>query len=183
MTVRACHKRILSTSSAAAASSSSPSRLPLAAAVRREAPMPESGLAATYLGHVGSTKDALIIIEACLSGYLNHLGRRPRLSEEWSLSQSGNIFVYEARSSGVTTWRDGIAWSEPIRVGNFELRQQLASPASRSHRTNGVCACVWAEPLTPVRRWMMDANQANLFQGHTAPAGSAEEPSVPPSAA
>lgn len=145
MTVRACHKRIRSPSSPSSPNrSSSPShpprnsRLQLTAAVLREAsPMPETGLVPTYLGHVGSTKDALIIIEACLSGYLNHLGRRPRSSEEWTLSQSGNIFVYETRSSGITTWRDGIPWSEPIKVGNFELRRQLASPASRSSSSSG----------------------------------------------
>lgn len=140
MTVRACHKRIPSPSSSTTHSSSR-RLVPLAAAVLREAtPMPESGLAATYLGHVGSTKDALILIEACLLGYLNHIGRRPRSSEEWSLSQSGNIFVYESQSSGISTWRDGLRWSEPIRVGNFELRRQLASTGSRSHghrATNG----------------------------------------------
>lgn len=146
MTVRACHKRIPSPS-ASPNSSQHHRRLQLAAAVLREAPMPESALAATYLGHVGSTKDALIIIEACLSGYLNHIGRRPRSSEEWTLPQSGNIFVYEARSSGITTWRDGIPWSEPITVGNFELRRQMASPASRRSRANGVvpslASCLW----------------------------------------
>lgn len=188
MTVRACHKRIRTPYPPPNSTSSSPqrSRLQLAAAaVLPEVPMPEAGLAATYLGHVGSTKDALVIIEACLSGYLNHISRRPRSSEEWTLPQSGNIFVYESRSSGITTWRDGIPWSEPIRVGNFELRRQLASPASRSsssnnNRTNGVALLsLCPRSLHFVRT---HANE-HLFQGHTVPAGFAKERSVSPYAA
>lgn len=99
--------------------------------------MPEAPIAATYQGHVASTQDALIIIEACLRGNINHIGRRPRASEQATLPRSGNIFVYETQSSGITSWQDGYPWSEPVRVGNFELRRRLASPAG-VNRANGV---------------------------------------------
>lgn len=90
--------------------------------------MPEAPIVATLHGHVASTQDALIVIEACLQGYLSHLGRRPRRAEEPLLGRSSDIFVYERRSSGIAAWQDGIAWSAPVRVGNFEMRRQLATP-------------------------------------------------------
>lgn len=101
-----------------------------------EPPMPDSAIAATYRGHVASTQDALIVIEACLRGVLYHTCRRPRSSEESSLAKSGNIFVYESRSSGIRNWEDGITWSTPQRVGNFEICRQLSSTSGRS-RSNG----------------------------------------------
>lgn len=99
-------------------------------------PMPEASVAVTYYGHVGSTQDALILIEACLRGHLNHTSRRPRSAELTPLGNSGNVFVYESRSSGITSWRDGLPWSQVEKVGNFELSKQLAGNCGRA-RTNG----------------------------------------------
>ncbi|KAI3392929.1 hypothetical protein diail_4978 [Diaporthe ilicicola] len=101
-----------------------------------EPPMPDSAIPATYRGHVATTQDALIVVEACLRGVLYHTPRRPRASDEPSLAKSGNIFVYESRSSGIRNWEDGIAWSTPQRVGNFELCRQLSCTSGRS-RSNG----------------------------------------------
>ncbi|KAI7778834.1 hypothetical protein LA080_001615 [Diaporthe eres] len=111
-------------------------QIPTDLAGHPEPPMQESAIAATYRGHVASTQDALIIIEACFRGVLYHTCRRPRSSEESSLAKSGNIFVYESRSSGIRNWEDGITWSTPQRVGNFEICRQLSSSSSRS-RSNG----------------------------------------------
>lgn len=98
--------------------------------------MPEAPIVATFHGHVASTRDALIVIEACLVGRLNHLGRRPRQSEEPLLPRSGNVFVYERRSSGITSWQDGVSWSTPVLVGNFEMRRQAVAPFG-ANRING----------------------------------------------
>ncbi|KAG8168254.1 hypothetical protein KVR01_003943 [Diaporthe batatas] len=111
-------------------------QIPIDLAGPPEAPMPDSVIAATYRGHVASTQDALIVIEACLRGVLYHTCRRPRSSEESSLAKSGNIFVYERGSSGIRSWEDGITWSTPQRVGNFEICRQLSSSSGRS-RSNG----------------------------------------------
>lgn len=97
-----------------------------------------AAITATYQGHVASTQDALIIIEGCLRGYINHVSRRPRQAEQPALPRSGNIFVYEQRSSGITVWQDGKPWSEPARVGNFEMRCMLASPTGHSRVNGGV---------------------------------------------
>ena len=111
-------------------------QIPIDLAGHPEPPMPDPAIAATYRGHVASTQDALIVFEACLRGVLYHTCRRPRASEESSLAKSGNIFVYESRSSGIRSWEDGITWSTPQRVGNFEICRQLSSSSSRS-RSNG----------------------------------------------
>lgn len=111
-------------------------QIPTDLAGHPEPPMPDSAIAATYRGHVASTQDALIVVEACLRGVLYHICRRPRASEESSLAKSGNIFVYESRSSGIRSWEDGITWSTPQRVGNFEVCRQLSSSSGRS-RSNG----------------------------------------------
>lgn len=99
-------------------------------------PMPEAPVTVSYRGHIASTQDALIIIEGCLRGSINHISRRPWESEQPALTRSGNVFVYETRSSGIAAWEDGIPWSEPVRVGNFELSRMLASPSAQS-RPNG----------------------------------------------
>lgn len=121
-------------------------QIPIDLAGHPEPPMPDSAIAATYRGHVASTQDALIVIEACFRGVLYHTCRRPRSSEESSLAKSGNIFVYESRSSGIRSWEDGITWSTPQRVGNFELCRQLSSSSGRS-RSNGTSCPPLSPPL------------------------------------
>ena len=114
-------------------------QIPIDLAGLPEPPMPDSVIAATYRGQVASTQDALIVIEACLRGVLYHICRRPRASEESSLAKSGNIFVYESRSSGIRSWEDGITWSTPQRVGNFEICRQLSSTSGRSRSSGKNC--------------------------------------------
>ncbi|KAL1882956.1 Global transcription regulator sge1 [Diaporthe australafricana] len=143
MVVRACQKHpdIYSSYPLPATTTPPPTRprhsrdarqTPFDLAGHPEPPMPDSAITATYRGHVASTQDALIIVEACLRGVLYHTCRRPRASEESSLAKSGNIFVYESRSSGIRNWEDGIVWSTPQRVGNFELCRQLSATSGRS---------------------------------------------------
>src|SRR5271170_6788464 len=70
-------------------------------------------IAARYLNHsspvsVGShfatTNDALIRFEACLSGHLYHVRRRPHERERNSLICSGYVFIYEENISGIKRW-------------------------------------------------------------------------------
>ncbi|KAL2022297.1 hypothetical protein VTK56DRAFT_5695 [Thermocarpiscus australiensis] len=69
----------------------------------------------TCYGFLATTMDALLVVEGCLRGYLNHVPRRPYPAERDELMRSGNIFVYEENASGVKRWTDGIKWS-PSRV-------------------------------------------------------------------
>jgi Gti1/Pac2 family transcription factor len=82
----------------------------------------------TYTGHVSTTNDALILFEACLSGHLNHVPRRPHDRERNSLIRSGCVFIYEENASGIKRWTDGVTWSPSRILGNFLVYRELDKP-------------------------------------------------------
>lgn len=84
-----------------------------------------SQLNATYYGYIESTFDALILFEACMAGHIQHVSRRPHDGERASVIQSGRVFIYEEKSSGIKRWTDGISWSPSRILGNFLLYRQL----------------------------------------------------------
>lgn len=85
-------------------------------------------LVPTYFGFIESTYDALVLFEACLSGIMTHVPRRPHDREREHIIKSGNIFIYEENSSGIKRWTDGISWSPSRILGNFLIYRQLAQP-------------------------------------------------------
>ncbi|KAH9221080.1 Gti1/Pac2 family-domain-containing protein [Leptodontidium sp. 2 PMI_412] len=87
-----------------------------------------SPLSPTFFGHIASTQDALLLFEACLSGALNHVARRPHDRERVSLIKSGNVFIYEEHSSGIKRWTDGVPWSPSRILGNFLVYRELERP-------------------------------------------------------
>nr|XP_036584885.1 camp independent regulatory protein [Colletotrichum truncatum]KAF6794535.1 camp independent regulatory protein [Colletotrichum truncatum] len=101
----------------------------------------------TFVGHVASTLDALVLFEACLSGALLHVPRRPHDRERQDLIKSGNVFIYEEHSSGIKRWTDGVAWSPSRILGNFLIYRELDRPfppgekkraMKRNKKTTGV---------------------------------------------
>jgi hypothetical protein len=82
-------------------------------------------LDATYYGFIGSTLDALILFEACITGQIKHVSRRPHDREREYVIQSGRIFIYEESTSGIKRWTDGISWSPSRILGNFLIYRQL----------------------------------------------------------
>lgn len=82
----------------------------------------------TFEGHIASTLDALVLFEACLSGTLNHVPRRPHDRERQELIKSGNVFIYEEHSSGIKRWTDGVSWSPSRILGNFLIYRELEKP-------------------------------------------------------
>ncbi|KAF2087607.1 hypothetical protein K490DRAFT_41532 [Saccharata proteae CBS 121410] len=82
----------------------------------------------TWNGLIHTTMDALIIIEACLQGTLQHCPRRPHDRERDALIKSGSVFVYEESTSGIKRWTDGLSWSPSRIMGNFLLYRQLERP-------------------------------------------------------
>lgn len=82
----------------------------------------------TWKGHIETTKDALIIFEACFTGALAHCFRRPHDRERNQLIVSGNVFVYEEATSGIKRWTDGIPWSPSRILTNFLIYRQLNNP-------------------------------------------------------
>jgi len=85
-------------------------------------------LVPTFHGFVHNSMDGLVLFEACLSGKLHHVPRRPHDRERGSLIKSGNIFIYEENASGIKRWTDGVAWSPSRILGNFLIYRELDKP-------------------------------------------------------
>jgi hypothetical protein len=88
----------------------------------------EEPLAPTFTGFVQNSMDGLILFEACLSGKLHYVLRRPNHNERGQLIKSGNIFIYEEQASGIKRWTDGVAWSPSRILGNFQIYRELDKP-------------------------------------------------------
>ncbi len=56
---------------------------------------------------MANLEDALLIVEACLSGILHHTYRLPRHHELQDLVGSGNTFVYAECPTGAGNWDHG----------------------------------------------------------------------------
>ncbi|KEY83419.1 camp independent regulatory protein [Aspergillus fumigatus] len=82
----------------------------------------------TFTGYVATTQDALILFEACLTGILHHVPRRPHDRERSHLVRSGSVFIYEENSSGIKRWTDGVTWSPSRILGNFLVYRELEKP-------------------------------------------------------
>ena len=87
----------------------------------------------TYTGYVATTNDALILFEACLSGRLYHVRRRPHGRERNSLICSGYVFIYEENISGIKRWD---RWSD----------MEPKSSLTQFPRLSGVRQAFWAGP-------------------------------------
>ena len=90
--------------------------------------IPSGTLQPTWFGHVSTARDALILFEACLTGTLHHVPRRPHDRERSSLIKSGNVFIYEENASGIKRWTDGVPWSPSRILGNFLVYRELVKP-------------------------------------------------------
>lgn len=82
----------------------------------------------TFIGHVDTTQDALILFQAVIDGKLPTVSRRPQDRERNELVKSGSIFIFNEHSSGIKRWTDGIAWSPSRILGNFLVYRQLEKP-------------------------------------------------------
>jgi hypothetical protein len=98
----------------------------------------------TFFGYVETTKDSLILLEACRKGHLPRVGRRLQ-EQERHLVKSGAVFCFDENESGmyglttyihrilsaysfsigIKRWTDGLVWS-PSRIhGNFLIYREL----------------------------------------------------------
>lgn len=82
-------------------------------------------LSPSYYGYVGSTKDALLIIQSILNKQLNLIPRRPHERERLDLIKSGNVFIFIEEHSGIKRWTDGISWSPSRILGRFLVYREL----------------------------------------------------------
>ncbi|RKO95357.1 hypothetical protein CAUPRSCDRAFT_40, partial [Caulochytrium protostelioides] len=95
----------------------------------------------TYHGYVESGRDALILIEATLQGFLPTVMRRLR-DHERALIRSGSIFIYNEPRSRIKRWTDGRAWSPSRVLTTFlvyrELDRKLPRPRNADFQEDGL---------------------------------------------
>ncbi|KAI9498027.1 Gti1/Pac2 family-domain-containing protein [Zychaea mexicana] len=78
----------------------------------------------TYVGHIKTPQDALIVFEACRRGQLSRVQRRLS-SKERSKIESGSVFAWDEREAGMRRWTDGRTWSPSRVLGSFLTYREL----------------------------------------------------------
>ncbi|OZJ01963.1 hypothetical protein BZG36_05128 [Bifiguratus adelaidae] len=78
----------------------------------------------TFHGYIETTKDALLLFEACRRGLLPKIGRRLQ-EKERDIVRSGSVFVFDEQESGIKRWTDGLTWSPSRILGNFLIYREL----------------------------------------------------------
>ncbi|RCH79408.1 hypothetical protein CU098_005151, partial [Rhizopus stolonifer] len=78
----------------------------------------------TFHGYIETTKDSLLLFEACKRGILPRVTRR-LLDNERHLIQSGSIFCFDEKESGMKRWTDGLTWSPSRIMGHFLIYREL----------------------------------------------------------
>lgn len=86
-------------------------------------------LAPTYTGYIGSTKDAVLVIQGVLSNQFQVVQRRPHDRERPDLIKSGSVFIFIEEQSGIRRWTDGISWSPSRILGRFLVYKELNKSA------------------------------------------------------
>ncbi|EXU94862.1 Gti1/Pac2 family transporter [Metarhizium robertsii] len=87
-----------------------------------------SQLCPTWHGHISSTMDILILVEAYLRNHLSGVPRRPDDIEKRDLIKSGSVFIIDQHDSGIKRWTDGRSWSPSRIFGDFLLYTELERP-------------------------------------------------------
>ncbi|PSK36889.1 hypothetical protein C7M61_003753 [Candidozyma pseudohaemuli] len=87
--------------------------------------VPMMTLVPTYTGYIGSTRDAVLIIQGVLSKEFACVHRRPHSRERADLIRLGNVFVFIEEQLGIKRWTDGIAWSPSRILGRFLVYREL----------------------------------------------------------
>ncbi|KAI8376191.1 Gti1/Pac2 family-domain-containing protein, partial [Radiomyces spectabilis] len=75
-------------------------------------------------GYIETTRDSLLIFEACKRGLLPRICRRLQ-DKERQLVQSGTVFCFDENESGIKRWTDGLLWSPSRILGNFLIYREL----------------------------------------------------------
>jgi hypothetical protein len=78
----------------------------------------------TFHGYIETTRDALLLFEACKRGIIPRTSRRLQDKERY-LIRSGSIFCFDEHESGIKRWTDGLVWSPSRILGNFLIYREL----------------------------------------------------------
>jgi hypothetical protein len=74
----------------------------------------------TFIGHIKTPQDALLIFEACRRGQLQRVKRRLSAKERMNI-RSGSIFAFDESEAGMRRWTDGRTWSPSRVLGKYTL--------------------------------------------------------------
>jgi len=83
----------------------------------------------TFYGYIETTRDSLLLFEACKRGLLPRISRRLQ-DKERILIRSGTIFCFDEHESGIKRWTDGFVWSPSRIMGNFLIYRELEDKKS-----------------------------------------------------
>lgn len=78
----------------------------------------------TYIGHIKTPQDALIVFEACRRNQLLRVQRRLSSKERIQI-RSGSVFAWDEREAGMRRWTDGRTWSPSRVLGSFLTYREL----------------------------------------------------------
>lgn len=92
-------------------------------------------LQSSYFGFVDTYDNAVMLIQACVRGSLQVIKRRPTSSERPSVAQSGHVFIYEEKASGIQRWTDGRHWSPSRVLGGFLIYGERSATQNQLHTT------------------------------------------------
>ncbi|KAF7721936.1 hypothetical protein EC973_003924 [Apophysomyces ossiformis] len=84
----------------------------------------------TFHGYIETTQDALLLLEACRRRLLPKIARRLH-EKERELVQTGSVFVFDEKESGIKRWTDGLVWSPSRILGNFLIYHELEKPPNK----------------------------------------------------
>ncbi|KAJ1965704.1 Global transcription regulator sge1 [Dispira parvispora] len=85
---------------------------------------PERGPGETFYGFVENSKDAILLILACIVEKLPRAKRRYTECEKRNI-RSGTVIVFHEDESGIRRWTDGKSWSPSRIMGNFLIYREL----------------------------------------------------------
>jgi len=95
----------------------------------------------SYIGHVQTQLDAIILFEACRLGLLPRIRRRLTDRERLRIG-SGCVFIWDEHEAGLKRWTDGKSWSASRVSGSFLCYREMdfskkrgagSSSSSNSH--------------------------------------------------
>ena len=82
----------------------------------------------TFRCLIASERDARLLVEACLEGYLNHLPRKPCHHEETFLPRAGHVYIFEENALGFAVWSDPFHWIPIPSATGIKTFMAIPSP-------------------------------------------------------
>ncbi|KNE73245.1 hypothetical protein AMAG_17423 [Allomyces macrogynus ATCC 38327] len=104
----------------------------------------------TYYGHIETTHDVLLVVEATRRGHLPRITRR--LSERQRQQiRVGSVFVWREHEAGIKRWTDGRPWTPSRMHGSFMVYRECARRAAPAVAASGDAVDAPASTKTAVK--------------------------------